>query len=188
MLLPYEQAFNRIRAEYVEMPGMQLTPEQVERLCGVNAAVYATRRRESFEAAALLGVGQLRDLSIDALPHIAALPPVLARRARHIVIENQRVIDGVAALGAGDAAALGALFNASHASMRDDYQTSIPDIDALVACGQADPAVYGARLTGGGFGGAVVMLAHAGRGSGAATRVLAAYEARTGRRGTILLS
>jgi galactokinase len=149
---------------------------------------YATRRRESFEAAALLGVDQLRDLGVDALPRIAALRPVLARRARHIVTENQRVLDGVAALRAGDAAALGVIFNASHASMRDDYEVSIADVDALVSCGQTDPDVYGARLTGGGFGGAVVMLARRGRGSTAAARVLTAYQARTGRRGTILLS
>ena len=72
--------------------------------------------------------------------------------------------------------------------MRDDYETSIADIDALVSCGQADPDIYGARLTGGGFGGAVVMLARAGRGPAAARRILAAYEAQTGQRGTILLS
>jgi len=149
---------------------------------------YPIRRRESFAAATLLCVEQLRDLGIDALPAIAALPPVLARRARHIVTENQRVIDGVAALRGGDAAALGALFNASHASMRDDYETSIPAIDALVSCGQADADIHGARLTGGGFGGAVVMLARPGRGSAAAARILAAYQVRTGCQGTILLS
>ena len=149
---------------------------------------YATRRRESFEAAALLGVDQLRDLSITALPRLAALPAVLARRARHIITENQRVIDGVAALRAGDTAALGALFNASHTSMRDDYETSIADIDTLVSCGQADRDIYGARLTGGGFGGAVVMLARRGSGTMAAQRILTAYELRTGRSGTVLQS
>jgi galactokinase len=107
-------------------------------------------------------VSHLREVGLDALPAIARLPDVEARRARHIVTENQRVLDAVAALRAGDLPAVGALFGASHASMRDDYEITTPEIDALVALGQADPAVYGARMTGGGFGGAVVMLARAG--------------------------
>jgi galactokinase len=152
------------------------------------AGEYTTRRRESFEAAALLGVDQLRELGVTALPRLAALPPVLARRARHIITENRRVLDGVAALRSGDTALLGALFNASHASMRDDYEISIADIDILVSCGQADPDIYGARMTGGGFGGAVVMLARAGTGTTAARRIMTAYERRTGRSGNILLS
>jgi galactokinase len=148
---------------------------------------YGTRRRESFEAANALGVDHLRDLGLDALERINALPPVLARRARHVVTENQRVIDAVQALRSGDAPALGALFNASHASMRDDYETSTIDVDALVAIGQQDPAIYGARLTGGGFGGCVVMVARATMGRMAATRVLQAYRARTARHGAVLM-
>src|SRR5262249_20631751 len=91
----------------------------------------------------------------------------LARRARHIVTENQRVLDAVEALRRGDARRLGVLFGASHASMRDDFETSTPDVDALVRTGAAHPDVYGARLTGGGFGGAVVMIAKAARGRAA---------------------
>jgi galactokinase len=102
------------------------------------------------------------------------------------VTENQRVLDVVAALRAGDLATVGRLFAASHASMRDDYEITTPEIDALVALGQADAAVYGARMTGGGFGGAVVMLARAGAGRTAAERLVAAYDAECGRRATIL--
>ena len=70
--------------------------------------------------------------------------------------------------------------------MRDDYEITTPEIDTLVALGQADPAIYGARMTGGGFGGAVVMLARAGEGRAAAERIAAAYGAEVGRPATIL--
>ncbi len=147
---------------------------------------YVDRRRESFAAAAALGVSHLRDVGVDALPAIARLPEIEARRARHIVTENQRVLDAVAALKAGDLPGLGRLFAASHASMRDDYAITTPEIDALVAIGQADPAIYGARMTGGGFGGAVVLLARAGEGRVAAERIVHAYDARVARHASIL--
>ncbi len=148
---------------------------------------YVTRRRESFEAARALGVERLREIPVEALERIGALPPVLARRARHIVTENARVLDAVKALRAGAADELGALLNASHASMRDDYEVSTPDIDVLVEIGRRDPAIYGARLTGGGFGGATVMLAHAGKARDVAQRIAREYERRTGRRGGVLV-
>jgi len=148
---------------------------------------YAARRRESFDAAALLGVERLRDVDSRSLARIEALPPLLARRARHVVTENARVLAAVAALRAADAARLGALFNASHASMRDDYETSTPEIDRLVAIAQQHPAVFGARLTGGGFGGAVVLIASAGRGRVAADEICAAYQRETGRPGVVLV-
>jgi galactokinase len=148
---------------------------------------YATRRRESFEAAALLGVDRLRDVDLTALHRISALPPVLSRRARHIVTENQRVLDAVEALRAGNAPRLGALFAASHASMRDDYETSTPDVDALVTIAEGHPDVYGARLTGGGFGGAVVMLVPSGRGSLVAPAIRDAYRRKTGRHAEVLV-
>jgi galactokinase len=148
---------------------------------------YAIRRRESFEAAARLGVDRLRDLGIEAMPQIDCLPEPLARRARHIVTENQRVIDAVVALKAGDVKRLGDLFNQSHVSMRDDYQTSTAEIDALVAIAQSDADIHGARLTGGGFGGCVVMLAPAQRARAAGERILSQYERSAGRRGSILV-
>lgn len=142
---------------------------------------YVARRRESFEAARLLDVSQLRDLDITALPRADALPPRLARRARHIITENQRVLDAVAALRAEDPARLGTLFNASHVSMRDDYEVSLPEIDVLVALAQHDLEVFGARLTGGGFGGGIVVLTHAGATRAVAARVARAYATATGR-------
>ena len=147
---------------------------------------YATRRRQSFSAASLLGVRWLRDADLASLSR-AQMPEPLARRARHIITENHRVLDAVEALRARDAHRLGELFNASHQSMRDDYEVSTPEIDALVKLGQEDPDVYGARLTGGGFGGSVVMLARGGRGRAAATRILAAYNKAVGIPGVILV-
>ena len=148
---------------------------------------YVTRRRESFEAAARLGVERLRDAGTDRLPQLSALPPLLARRARHVITENQRVLDAVDALRAGDVARLGSLFNASHASMRDDYETSTPEIDALVTIAQRHPAVYGARLTGGGFGGAVVMLVQRSNAEHVARDVSDLYARETGLRPTVLV-
>jgi galactokinase len=136
---------------------------------------YNTRRAECEEASRLLGVGQLRDLGMDDLGRIAALPDPLNRRARHVVTENARVLGAVSAMRAGDLDTLGQLFYASHDSMRDDYEVSIPEIDWLVDLARAVKDVFGARLTGGGFGGSVVMLARAGAGRSAAERIAESY-------------
>ena len=112
-----------------------------------------------------------------------ALPDPLGRRARHVVTEDARVLAAVRALQAGDLEALGALFYASHDSMRDDYEVSVPEIDLIVELARAMPEVHGARLTGGGFGGSVVMLARPGTAADVAQKVSAAYTAKTGRTG-----
>ena len=151
------------------------------------AGAYATRRRESFEAAALLGVQHLRDVALADLPRITQLPPVLARRARHIVTENARVLSAVAALRCGDARQLGRLFLESHASMRDDYETSTPEVDALVGISVEHDDVYGARLTGGGFGGAVVLAARAGTARAVADEVRGQYEGGVNRKAVVLV-
>ncbi len=120
---------------------------------------YATRREECSRAAASLGVPELRDVTVNDLDRLNALPEPLNRRARHVVTENARVLDTVRALQACDLQAAGRLFVESHTSMRDDFQVSIPPIDALVDVALNTPGVYGARLTGGGFGGSIVALA-----------------------------
>ena len=148
---------------------------------------YATRRRESFDAATHLGVERLRDLDTAALPRLAGMDAVLARRARHIITENQRVLDAADALREGDPGTVGCLMNASHESMRDDYQISTPEIDLLVSLAQAEPSVFGARLTGGGFGGSIVALARADDAAIVAFRVLKHYEDAGGRGGRVLL-
>ncbi len=147
---------------------------------------YNARRAECEQAARLLGVAELRDVGLDDLPRLAALPEPLARRARHVVTENARVLAAVAALRAGDPHALGRLLAASHASLRDDYAVSIPAVDVLADVAARDPDVYGARLTGGGFGGAVVMVVRAGVAADAAARVAAEYARTSGGVATVL--
>ena len=147
---------------------------------------YRVRRHECEMAARQLGVAMLRDATADMVA-TAGLPPPLDRRARHVVTENDRVLLARDALRAGDAAAFGALMNASHASMRDDFEVSTPAIDTLVTLAQSEPAVFGARLTGGGFGGAVVALAAADAARAVAQQIAAAYAARTSRQPNILI-
>lgn len=148
---------------------------------------YRTRRAECERAAALLGIAELRDVPPSDLDRLGALPEPLGRRARHVITENQRVLDAVAAMRAGEASALGRLFNASHASQRDDYEVSVPEVDVLVSLMQAEPAVFGARLTGGGFGGAIVALARSGEGAAAGARAAAEYERQVGRHASVLV-
>jgi galactokinase len=133
---------------------------------------YNTRRDECAEAARRLGVAALRD--VDDPAAIEALPDPWRARARHVVTENARVLEAVQG---ADAARFGELMNASHASLRDDYEVSIPPLDALVALLQSHPDVFGARLTGAGFGGACVALCVPGREAAVAQSVLAAYRA-----------
>ncbi len=147
---------------------------------------YGERRAECRRAADLLGVPQLRDAD-PAMLERAGLPVPLDRRARHVVTENLRVIETVAALRGGDLETVAAAFAASHASMRDDFETSVAEVDLLVSLAAAEPRVHGARLTGGGFGGAIVALAERGTGAEVAARVGAEYEARTHRRARVLL-
>jgi len=152
-----------------------------------SAGDYNTRRAECERACALLGVASLRELGMDDLPRVAELPEPLGRRARHVITENARVVAAVEALRVSDLRRLGALFDASHDSQRDEYEVSVPAIDALVGRARQEPGVYGARLTGGGFGGSIVLFTDAGRGRTAAEHIAADYAVRTGHRPTILV-
>jgi galactokinase len=138
---------------------------------------YRVRRAECDAAARALGVGLLTDLDERDLDRLSELPAPLDRRARHVLTENGRVPAAARALDTRDLATLGRLLVASHASLRDDFEASLPPIDALVARAIEDPRVYGARLTGGGFGGAVLLLCHAGAAHGVATSIVAATPA-----------
>ena len=142
---------------------------------------YNERRAECESAARQLGVPALRDVTDAVL--VEALPEPERRRARHVVTENNRVLRARAGV---EAAEFGQLMNASHASLRDDYEVSVPPLDALVALLQAEPGIYGARLTGAGFGGACVALCRAGEASNIGRRVLGRYNA-DGRQGRLLV-
>lgn len=148
---------------------------------------YRVRRAECADAAARLGVNHLRALSANDLTRIAQLPPPLDRRVRHVVTENARVLAAIEAMEAADLKALGQIWMASHTSMRDDFETSLPEIDALVAMACDERGVYGARLTGGGFGGAVIVLCDASAAAAAPGRIRMRYATRTGRTGRVLL-
>jgi galactokinase len=151
------------------------------------AGGYNTRRSECEQAAVLLGVASLRELELRDLPRIAQLPEPLGRRVRHVVSENARVLAAVDAMRAGDLAKLGALFYVSHRSMQLDYEVSVPEVDLLVERAREDADVYGARLTGGGFGGAVVVLARAGQGGAVAARLTRAGSGGSAPRPAVLV-
>ena len=119
------------------------------------SGLYNQRREETRAAANALGVPALRDASVAML---STLPPLLQRRAAHIVGENERVERAVNLLKRGDGGGFGALMNESHESSRTNFENSTPELDLLVGIARELPGVLGARLTGGGFGGATVTL------------------------------
>jgi galactokinase len=135
---------------------------------------YALRRATCESAARELGVAALRDVAdLDAA--LAALAdPVARRRVRHVVTENERVEQTVALLLGGRAAEIGPLLTASHASLRDDFEVTVPELDVAVEAALAEGA-YGARMTGGGFGGCVVALVDADRADAVAAAVAKAF-------------
>jgi galactokinase len=119
---------------------------------------YAARRASCEAGAAAMGVRALRDLAVDDLPRARdVLDDETFRRVRHIVTENQRVLDTVETLRSEGPLAIGALLDASHISLRDDFEISVPQLDLAVETAQANGAI-GARMTGGGFGGAAIAL------------------------------
>ena len=129
-------------------------------------------------------VDSLRELSPkDLALAYGKLPDLLSRRVRHVITENARVLDAVRALENCDLQLLGDLFRQSHASMRDDFEVSIPEIDLLVDLANGEANVYGARLTGGGFGGSIVVAAMPGSGKRLVDSLLRRYKERTGRAG-----
>jgi galactokinase len=136
---------------------------------------YSERRAECERVAADLGLPALRDATLDQVAH--------SPRARHVVSENQRVLETVEALRAGEAGRVGELMSASHASLRDDYEVSTPDLDALVEA-LDEAGGLGARLTGAGFGGCVVTLADRDRADGIARAACERYRTETGQEPT----
>ncbi|HSO91005.1 MAG TPA: galactokinase [Arthrobacter sp.] len=119
---------------------------------------YASRRASCELGAEVLGVKALRDVGLDDLDEASGLlDPETFRRVRHVVTENDRVLQVVELLGSAGPAAIGPLLDASHASMRDDFEISCPELDLAVGAARAAGAV-GARMTGGGFGGSAIAL------------------------------
>jgi len=136
---------------------------------------YAARRATCEEAARALDVRALRDATLSMVSGLA--DPVQRLRARHVVTENQRVLDTVELLRQGRVREIGPLMTASHASMRDDFEITVPEVDTAVEAALSGGA-YGARMTGGGFGGCVLALVDADATDKVAAAVSDAFAAR----------
>ena len=135
---------------------------------------YAQRRAECEQASALLGVKTLREVSPDQLARLKD-EGVLHQRVTHVVMENERVRDAVTAIERGCWDRLGALMTGSHRSLRDDYEVSCRELDLLVELATSERGVYGARMTGGGFGGCVIVLVETDRLEAVAGRISGQY-------------
>ena len=142
---------------------------------------YNLRREQTSAAAKALGVTTLRDISAAQLEERTDLDRLLYHRARHVIGENDRVQRGAELLAKGDAARFGQLLNESHQSSRDNFENSTPELDLLVQLAQNTSGVLGARLTGAGWGGAIVAGCKAEEAESAVTQLRDAYHSETGR-------
>jgi len=137
---------------------------------------YSDRVRECAEGLAAVqkqdpGVLSMRDVRVSHLDEDA----VWSRRLRHVVTENERVAAAAACMAEGDVETLGQLLLKTHDSLRDDYEVSCPQLDALVALAAEDPACWGGRMVGGGFGGCTLNLVRSDDAEGFIQRTLGAY-------------
>lgn len=152
--------------EAVPLPktGVSIVIADTNKKRGLVDSEYNTRRAECEQAVEILtqflpDIKALRDVSVEDFHKYAdRLPEVTRKRARHVVTEDARTLESVTALKAGDITRFGQLMNASHESLRVDYEVSCRELDALVAAARAIEGVYGARMTGAGFGGCTVSL------------------------------
>ena len=167
-----------------------ITSSQVRH--ALDDGAYARRTSECAEAARVLQVVTLRDASYEQLTGAAAtMDPVLVRRARHVITENDRTVEAARALRAGDLQAVGQMLYDSHRSLREDFEVSCPELDALVeVAAELGPqaGVLGARMTGGGFGGSTVTLVRREAAEEVAVALARGFTRRTGLRTTPFLS
>lgn len=154
---------------------------------GLVESEYNTRRQQCEAAAKTFGVKALRDVTLAQLTaKQAELDPVVAKRARHVITENERTLHAAQALREGNMPRLGELMAASHASMRDDFEITVKEIDTLVEIVQSVIGDQGGvRMTGGGFGGCVVALVHPKQVEAVQQAVAEHYEAATGLKASI---
>ena len=153
---------------------------------------YANRRAQCQEAARALGVASLRDATLGLLERARpSLDPLVWRRARHVISEIQRTLQAAQAVRASDWPTVGQLMYASHSSLRDDYEVSCAELDAVVDIAQtigARGGLIGCRMTGGGFGGCTVALVRAQALPGITAAISAEYEKRTGIKASLFVS
>lgn len=148
---------------------------------GLVESAYNERREQCEVAAAYFGVPALRDVSLAQFQERESeLDPLTRRRARHVITENARTLQAAEAMKRGDAPEMGRLMNESHVSMRDDFEISRAEMDTMVSLAQAHPAAFGARMTGGGFGGSAVALVRSDGAEAFAADIAQAYQDATG--------
>ncbi len=179
-----------ISVEAVEVPsGLRVVVIDSAVQRGLADSGYNERRKQCEAAASMMGVASLRDADGELLEsHRGRMDDVIYRRARHVIGENQRVMESVAALRTADSESLGRLFDDSHRSYARDFEASTPEVDSLVEVARATGGVVAARLTGGGFGGCTVNLVLEGRAEEAAAEILSGYRALTGLQGRMWVS
>ena len=148
---------------------------------GLVSSEYNARRQLCEEAARLLKVRALRDISLEEWKKVEETLSLNCRlKAKHVITENDRVLKAVDAMQRNDKITLGQLFYESHCSLRDDYQVSNPQLDAIVECARQHPACYGARMTGAGFGGCAIALVAAKQEQVFKQEVACCYKLQTG--------
>ena len=142
---------------------------------------YNERRKQCEEAARHFGVKALRDVTLEQFnTRNSELSDVVMRRARHVITEDERTLKAVEAMKSGDALKLGQLMNGSHDSLRDDFEVTNDALNTMVDIARQQEGCYGARMTGGGFGGCAVALVQNARAEAFAHSVSVAYEKATG--------
>jgi galactokinase len=147
---------------------------------GLVDSAYNERRSQCEEAARWFGAKALRDVSVDEFERSSGLSEVVMKRARHIITENARVLEAVNVMKAGNVKRLGELFNASHDSLRDNFEVTNAALNQIVECAQEQSSCYGARMTGAGFGGCAVALVQEEKAKEFTNAVSAAYKQRSG--------
>lgn len=156
---------------------------------GLVGSAYNERREQCEQAAEHFGVPKLRDLSLDQFePRKHELDDVVMRRAKHIITENERTLQASEAMRANDPVKLGQLMIASHESMRDDFEISTDALNAIVECSLQHKACYGARMTGGGFGGCGVALVKVNQVDNFVEFVTKCYTEKTGHTAKVYVS
>jgi len=168
--------------EHVPLPqGVAVVVMDTSTRRGLVDSAYNERRTQCEAAAEFFGVPALRDVSLEEFNRKnSELENTFMRRARHIITENQRVLQAVAAMRTGDVRKLGILFNESHASLRDDFEVTNEALNQIVEAAQMHSACLGARMTGGGFGGCAVALVDREQVEAFTSAVMEAYRRRSG--------
>ncbi len=182
--------------EAVPLPetGVSIVIADTNKKRGLVDSEYNTRRAECERAVEILGkkiagVTALRDVTLEEFTRFAdELPELTRKRARHVITEDARTLEGVEALKTGHIARFGELMNASHESLQNDYEVSCAELDALVGAARSIEGVYGARMTGAGFGGCTVSLVDAGAVERFQNEVPRLYQEATGLDATIYVT